>query len=282
MKRLKRLKPPKQPRAPRRQKSSDPATQEPPRADREDTAPRMGFGRGLKIVSLAALAIVVLLAVMVVCLALFTGMCNIKKVNFTGNKILSAENLRQLSGIDNYKNLVTLPVGRIAGNLESNPWIVSAKVQRHLLNTVNVIIEERQGIAVLDYASTGFLVDAKGYVIARTPLEEFPELPRVHGGASVPPVVGESVKDRKVLECVKVLGSMSPEIRGTLALGNPFDGRGQVFISRLGYQVVYGPETDAKKKNEVLWAIITDVQSSHRRIAYIDVRVPDSPVVRPL
>lgn len=254
-----------------------------PPDDTEETIEPSRAWRIVRLTSLIAAITALGVAALIVCLALFTGICNIRKVNITGNKFLSAEYLRQLSGVDSHKNLVTLPVGRIARNLESNPWVRRVRVRRRLLNTVDIEVTERVPVAVLDYSGTGFLVDSNGFVTARTPLDQFAELPRVHGGTTAaPPVIGEVLKDKKMLECVKVIGRMPAPVQAVLALGNPFDGRGQVFITRLGFQVVYGHETDARKKNEVLQVIIADVASNKRNIAYIDVRVPDSPVIRPL
>jgi len=45
--------------------------------------------------------------------------------------------------------------------------------------------------------------------------------------------------------------------------------------------VIYGHDTDSKKKNEMLEAIVADVKNNKRNIAYIDLRVPDSPVIKP-
>jgi cell division protein FtsQ len=220
--------------------------------------------------------------VLVACLALFTGVCRIQTVNFTGNKALGAEYLRQLSGVDNYKNLVTLPVGRIAKNLQENAWIERAGIQRHLLHTVNIKIDERVPVAMLDYSGIGYLVAGDGTVIAKVPLEQSPELPRVHAASSKVPTTGSVVPDKKVLECVRVIASQPESTRKLLALGNPFDGRGQVFITRLGFQVLYGNYVETKQKNDVLQAILMDVANNKRRIAYIDLRVPDSPVIKPL
>jgi cell division septal protein FtsQ len=214
-------------------------------------------------------------------LAYFTGACRIRQVNFSGNKYLTTEYLRQLSGIDSYKNLVTLPVGRIAKSLESNPWVEDARIQRHLLHTVNIGVVERKPVAVLDCAGTEFLVEGDGYVIARNEAGKFPELPRVHGGDAPPPATGSVIADRKTLDCVRVIASMPQPLRDILALGNPFDGRGQVFITRLGFNIIYGSATRMSLKNEVLEAITIDVKNNKRKIAYIDVRVPDSPVVKP-
>jgi cell division protein FtsQ len=218
---------------------------------------------------------------LVVSLALFTGTCRIQHVNFSGNKYLQADHLRQLSGIEEYTNLVTLPVGRIARNLMGDPWVKSVKVQRHLLHTVNIRIDERVPVAVLDCGGTAFLVEGDGYVIGKIKPDEFKELPRVHNGSAAPPMGGAIVTDKKVLECIKAIGGMPASVRAILALGNPFDGRGSVFITTLGFNIIYGPTTGQKNKNEVLEAVVTDVKNNKRSIEYIDVRVPDSPVIKP-
>jgi cell division protein FtsQ len=227
-------------------------------------------------------ALVVLGSGLILSLAFFTGACKITEVNFTGNKYLQADYLQQLSGVASYSNLVTLPVGRIAKSLESNPWVADARVQRHLLHMVNINIVERAPVAVLDCGGTGFLVDGDGFVIAQVPNDQFKELPRVHGGDVKPPAIGADVTDAKILECLRVIKTMPQSVRGLLLLGNPFDGRGPVFITSLGFNIVYGKSGGYSQKNEVLEAIIVDVKNNKRKIAYIDLRVPDSPVIKPL
>jgi len=228
-------------------------------------------------------AVAILLIVgggLVVSLALFTGTCRIKHVNFSGNKYLPAEHLRQLSGIEEYTNLVTLPVGRIARNLQGDPWVKAVKVQRHLLHTVNIRIDERAPVAVLDCGSVAYLVEGDGFAIGKIKPDEFKELPRVHNGGAAPPLGGATVSDKKVLQCIKAIGGMPGSVRAILALGNPFDGRGSVFITSLGFSIIYGPATNEKSKNEVLEAVVTDVKNNKRNIEYIDVRMADSPVIK--
>jgi cell division septal protein FtsQ len=239
-------------------------------------------GRFIKRGLMAVALLLVLGAGLVASLALFTGTCKITKVSFTGNKYLAADYLTQLSGIASYSNLVTLPVGRIARSLETNPWIADAQVKRHLLHTVEINIVERKPVAVLDCGGTGFLVDGDGFGIAQVPNEQFKELPRVHGGDVKPPAIGAFVTDAKILECLHVIKSMPASVRGLLLLGNPFDGRGPVFITSLGFNIVYGKSGGYAQKNEVLEAIIVDIKNNKRKIAYIDLRVPDSPVIKPL
>jgi cell division protein FtsQ len=232
-----------------------------------------------------ALAVSLVLALvaagLLVWLAFFTNVCSIERVNVKGNRNLTPERIRQLSGVGSYKNLMTLPVGKLAANLERDPWIKKAKVSRHLLHTVNIEVEERPPIAMLDFSGAGFLVDGSGYVIAGTTLDQFESLPRVYCGELSPPKVGEGIKDKTIMGALEIMGSMPSSLRDSLALANPFDGRGQVFASREGYSIVYGKPVELAKKNEVLKAILIDIANNNRKIAYVDVSVPDAPVIKP-
>jgi len=245
-----------------------------------DSRPRLASAlrRGLW-----ALAFLVLAAACgVTFLVFFTGVFKIKEVNFKGNVNVSTDRLKQASGLEAYSNLVTLPVGRIARDLEANPWVADARVQRHLPHTVNIQIVERAPVAMLDYTTSAYLIGSDGLVIEKLAPDQHPELPRVYGGKTTQPTVGSHVTDKKLAECIDVLASMPAAVRDMLLLGNPFDGRGQVFVARSGFNVIYGHTGSTRKKNEVLEAIITEVNNNKRKIAYVDVRVPDSPVIKPL
>ena len=237
--------------------------------------------RAMRRLLLAVAFLVVAAACALTFLVFFTSAFKIKEVNFKGNNDVPTERLKQLSGVQGYSNLVTLPVGRIAKLMESDPWVKEARVQRHLPHTVNIQIVERTPIAMLDFGTFAYLVGGDGLVIEKVAPDQFKELPRVYGGKVPPPLAGSKVSDKKISECIDVLAGMPTEMRAMLLMGNPFDGRGQVFVARSGYNVVYGNASRMKQKNEVLQAVATDVNNNKRKIAYIDVRVPDSPVIKP-
>lgn len=225
--------------------------------------------------------LVVLLGVAIILIAFFTDVCSIDRVDVTGNRYLGADYIRHLSGVDASRNLLTVPVGRLQKNLEEDTWIAKARIGRKLLHEVSIEVSERKPIALINCNGAGFLVDGNGYVIGMEPEEKFLSLPHVHGGETSVPKVGGMVANGRIKESVKVLKGMSVNLRDKLALVNPFDGRGQVFITRMGFQVVYGSDSEGRKKNDMLEAIILDIQKNGRKVAYVDLRVPDSPVVKP-
>ena len=233
-----------------------------------------------KIVVLVSL-VLILAGVTIFTLVFYTDTCSIRDVVVKGCKNLDASFVRSESCIDSYKNLVTLPVGSIKSNLKQDPWIEDVNISRRLLHTVTIEVLERQPIAVVDFDGAGFLVDGHGYVIKKVDLNEHRSLARIHGGDTSIPIVGREVANRKIKDCVTSIGKMTAELRESITLANPFDGRGQVFVCRVGFQVIYGTTSESKKKNEVLEAIMLDIKSNGRRVAYIDLRVPDSPVMMP-
>lgn len=214
-------------------------------------------------------------------LAFYTDTCSVRNVVVKGDNNLDAAYIRRESGVDSYKNLITLPVGRIESNLKQDPWIEDVKISRRLLHTVNIEVRERQPIAVIDFNGAGFLVDGNSYVIKKVNLTEYKSIVRIYGGNTSVPMVGCALDQRKIKECVAVMSKMPAELRGPIALANPFDGRGQVFVCRSGFKIIYGTISDTEKKNEVMEAIMLDIKSNHRRVAYLDLRVLDSPVIGP-
>lgn len=233
-----------------------------------------------KIILVSLVILMVVAAGVTVYLAFFTGTCRITNVEVTGNTNLPTDYIKKLSGVDYYRNLLTLPVGTLEKNLKKDSWIKSARVSRQLFHTVHIRVTESVPTVMLDCRGAGFLADGGGLVIVGASLADFENLPRVYCGAMRTPTPGEVVKDRKVNGCIRVMADMPVAIRDLLLLANPFDGRGYVFNMRTGFQVIYGPRAGESEKNSVLEAIIADVSNKHRTASYIDVRVPDAPVIK--
>jgi len=231
-------------------------------------------------VGVALGVIAVATAGVLIWLVFFTGAFGITTVEVKGNGIRTADYIRQESGAAAYHDIVTLPVGRISEKLEQDPWIRRARVSRRPLHTVIITVEERSPVALLDCKGARFVVDGTGWVIEGAPAGGPVSLPVISGGDMSTPKIGAPIADRRVRDCVTVMSGMSQQLRSSMAMANPFDGRGQVFVSKDGFQVVYGSGSEKARKNEVLEAIMIDARNNGRSTEYIDVRVPDSPVIK--
>ncbi|MBN2169267.1 MAG: FtsQ-type POTRA domain-containing protein [Actinobacteria bacterium] len=217
-------------------------------------------------------------AVIVTLLAFYTGLCAVNKIEVSGNSYLTVDYIQQASGLTKGENLLTVNVKKVAKNLKNNNWVDSVTINRDLLHTVKININEREPVAIAGFNGALFLVDGKGYVITNEIPENFKNLPSVHGGEKHKLEIGKTVKDKSVKTAIELISAMPKRVRSTIALWNPFDGRGHVFNTNTGFQVVYGEAEEVEKKSEILEAIYIDIQSNKRKISYIDVRVTESPV----
>lgn len=230
------------------------------------------------VLSLSVLALI--LTGVLVWLVFFTGVFRIERIIIKGNSYLDEEYVRVKSGVESYDNLVTLPAGSISDKLEDEPWVRSASIKKRLFHTVVIELTEREPVALLDCNGAGFALDGNAVAVAAVPLDSFPSLPRVHGGNVSTPRPGARVADRKIRDCVAVLNGMTPALRDAFSMANPFDGRGLVFVAREGFQVVYGSPGEGARKNELLEAVTVEIRDNNRSVEYVDVRVPDSPVIK--
>lgn len=213
-------------------------------------------------------------------LVFFTGVFSVKQVTFSGNRVLPSQHLHKLSGIDNYRNLLTLPVGAVEQNLEKDPWIKDVTICRKLPGTVQIEVEERDPVALADFGGATFLVDGNAYVVSKEDPQLYGHLPRIGCGDCSVPRVDTKVGNKVLRRAIQLLGSMPIGLRAEISLVNPFDGRGLVLVSRSGYLIVYGQTDERERKDEILEAIVVDIESKDRNVAYVDIRVPDSPVVK--
>lgn len=225
----------------------------------------------------------VLVGMLVLCLLLFTGICSIEEIEISGNSLLSEDEVLAACGVEVGGNLFTLSTSGIKERLEKSPWIKEAQVDKDYFNTVSIKVTERMPLAMINRDGRGYLVDSEGYVITEAPLEEYPDVVHIHGGdLERPPEVERLVVDDGLSYCVEALNSMPEDIRTRMAIANPFDERGQVFVMRSGTTVMYGCSGEHEKKNEILFAVLTDIEDNGRVVEYVDVRVPDSPVIKPI
>lgn len=214
----------------------------------------------------------------VAALAFFTGLCAVNNVEVTGNSFLTPDYIQEVSGLAIGENLITLNVGRLKDNLKNNNWIEEVVISRHLLHTVKINIKERVPAAIVDFGGSRFLVDETGYVITNEVPPNFNTIPAVYGGENYKPEIGEVLKDKLVKEAVGIIAEMPENVRSSITIWNPYDGRGHVFNTSAGFQVVYGDAEEEEKKKDILEAIYIDVVTNNRNISYIDIRVTDSPV----
>lgn len=91
--------------------------------------------------------------------------CPIRQVEFTDNKRLTSEELRELAGVPMRKSLLTVSCSEIGRHMLKSPWIKSATVRKEFPGTLSIRIQETQPFALLDMHEHLFLIDDRGKML---------------------------------------------------------------------------------------------------------------------
>lgn len=136
-----------------------------------------------------------LLTVLAVVLALILGMSiffKVEDVYVSGAEKYSAWDVRQVSGIQDGENLLTLSRAKVAGRVTTQlPYVKEAKVTIKLPGTVNIqILESDVTYAVEAADNTWYLMDVSGKVVDKITGTSAKAYPRIIGVQIAVPEIG--------------------------------------------------------------------------------------------
>ena len=110
------------------------------------------------------------------------GYFTIHGVAVNGLVTLKREDVLRLSGIQEGGNTFRLDLEEIAKRISANPWVEEVSVRRELPEGIAVDIREREPFAKAVAGDKLYLIDRKGYVMARVESHEYKHLPVIGGG----------------------------------------------------------------------------------------------------
>jgi len=209
----------------------------------------------------------------------------IQEVRVTGANMLSAEEIRDLSGVPLSENLFLTSFARTDNNLKRISAIKEYRIYRIPPATVLIKITERKPIAVVIFKGRSVIVDEDGAILNRNPnltlnvpnLEDLP----VISGLGTGEVAGEEKVDPKlshlisgvIIELSSLLGSR----RIQLELGG-FEKISFLLDDMLRVKV--GRDENVIRKMEVFKALLPVIANRWAQVEYVDVRYPDNPVIK--
>ena len=200
---------------------------------------------------------------------------DVDHVRLTGATHTRSRQIIRTAGTLPGRPMVDLDEAAAAHRIERLPWVADARVKRRWPNTVSIEVRERAPAASVPAARGGWaLVDDHGRVLA--PVASAPaDRPELQG---VPPVGAPgtlvAARTRAPLEVARALtpalrlrvGAVVRAPDGELQLRLRADG-----VVRLGDTGRLGPKLVAAE------AVLAEVDAG--RVAVLDVRVPDTPVL---
>ncbi len=189
-----------------------------------------------------------------------------------GNRLLSAEQIYQASGIDSY-SIFWIQPEVVEASLEALPYVRAATVRCWLPNRVQILVEEREPVILWQVGGKTLWVDQEGK--AMEPLTSLPGLVRVEDAAG---------------EAADAHGNMDPEIVGGVQhirqLLSEVDlfyynrTYGLQFVTPEGVQVYLGDGQDMVYKVQLFDAMWREIGEEGRKVHLMDLRYKDRPYIR--
>lgn len=209
----------------------------------------------------------------------------IQEVVVNGANMLSAAEIKDLSGVPVSENLFLTSFSRVRSNLSKITAIKEFHIYRIPPATVLIRIKERKPIAVMVLQDRSAVVDNEGFILNRNPNLTF----NVPNMAELPVVMGIDTAEGEGAERIdphssRLISGIIPELAGPLGsrriqieIGG-FENIGFLLDDLL--RVKIGRDDEIKEKMDVFKALLPVIEGKWEQVEYVDVRFPDNPVIR--
>lgn len=210
----------------------------------------------------------------------------IRSVQVTGNNFLPEAKIINTAKIPQGENIFLIDLDEVKSRFSDVIQIKEMRIKRKLPATVIIDVKERIPFAIVVIGGTTSLVDEDGYMIARQSLGssmykvDITKYPVIRGilKKNLENGVRLNPGDRAFVS--SALGMLSKFIDlGTIQIeaGNREDII--IYIQDI-LKVKIGDARDIERKIKIVNGLLGAVKGKWIKIAYIDVKVPDDPVIR--
>jgi cell division protein FtsQ len=209
----------------------------------------------------------------------------IQDVVVNGAKMLSAEEIKDLSGVPIAENLFLTSFARVRNNLSKITAIKESHIYRLPPATVLIRIKERKPIAVVLFPDRSAIVDEDGYIINRNPglslnIPRMTELPVVSGLGSGEAAALERIDPQASHLIASIINDLA-NLLGSRHLQLETGGFQKIgFLLDDLLRVKLGRDEEIKQKMVVFKALLKVIEGKWETVEYVDVRYPDNPVIK--
>lgn len=197
-----------------------------------------------------------------------------------GNDRLSDNEIVLQTGVCEGQNIWDVDVSRLEGNLEESHLIKEVFVQKYLPDTIVFRITEYLPLALAAGEGRFIEINENGAVMG---------LPTSIAGKGLPIITGLSFKDVSRGELVEGKGTnlalswaaaIRKEERVNLTEIRLNEDQQAVLVTDDGFEILMGPQEDLLQvKLDIVIPIIEDLRESDIQALFVDMRVPEKPVV---
>lgn len=248
-------------------------------ADELKAARQKRLGAQRRAVQLRVGGIVAAVALVITaCVVLYSSpLLPVDKVEVVGNRHITRQAVLALADVPENATLVRFPGAAVAKRVGASPWVASVSVSRVFPSGMRIRVTERAPVAIVDAVDTMWLIDSSGMVIAKPTTETSETIPVIRDVPGLDPKAGRRTTSEPLLNAVKVLTGMDPQlVRNVRSISAPtVDGAVLVRADRL--EIVVGEAVDLATKSKLALQILADQKG---KVVSIDVRVVDRPTWR--
>lgn len=208
---------------------------------------------------------------------------SVQHINVIGNRVLAAEKVVELSGLNRGSNLFKLDTREAAEKIELHPSIKEVKIKRKLPHTIKIEITERIPAALVVGLSELIIVDVEGVYLQKVDDLQELQLPIISG---IP--VQENVSPGSIIS--------TQGLNSALSLIRLMDRGFLVNIAEIiaatpeslalktiqGVEIRFGKPEDIERKINLIQDLLWDNGAviNSQTIEYIDLRYNTTPVIK--
>ncbi|MGI6097529.1 MAG: cell division protein FtsQ/DivIB [Dethiobacteria bacterium] len=203
----------------------------------------------------------------------------VRQVQITGNEKLSYEELMQVSGIKVGSNIWENSLAEIKDNLQALVRVDSVEVKRHFPGKLEIVIKEKEPVALIPYQSSYLELSPEGLLLGTT--ESFIEGLLVVTGIDLGNLhIGGKAGNEEQLAFLQHFFNAIPDFPElTLSELNLSEPLNAVLFTAGGLKVCIGSADNLIEKLETLVQILPHVAGREQQ-GYLDLR-PQNPVFKP-
>jgi cell division protein FtsQ len=221
-----------------------------------------------------------------VCFILSLPIWRIRYVQVVGNNYLPEAKIVNTAMIPQGENIFLIDLDEIKNRFSKVIQIKNIKIKRKLPHTIVINVDERAPFAIAIIGGETSLVDEDGFIIARQNLTSSMYKVNI---TKYPVIRGIN---KKSLESGNRLNQSDRTfVRSALALLSKFVDLGTIQIEAGNKEdiIIYiedimkvkiGDPSDIERKIKIVKVLLGSVKGKWTKVAYMDVRIPDSPVIK--
>jgi len=199
----------------------------------------------------------------------------VRHVSFIGNRHLTDDELRQLSGICPNDSLLMISGSQVSRRLLESPWVRSVSLRKEYPGTLSIAIKEAEPFALLDMNNRLFLLDGNGKLLEGLRGDSIPFLPVITGD---PYNEKEGLSEGlKLARLLNEKGFSSETDRVEIVAHKPTE-----LSVKIGGVIVKVGAGEYEEKIERLIKLEKEIKTLGVPIDYIDLRFERKAIVKPM